>query len=160
MSLKQNIAQLHPETLDLCKSLQSVIYRVGIEGVRNILTGLEALSPDSPPSTEQLDEALNYARAASVGEPVSERQFPVIFVNKSGDEKLRSIGYLISRDDRLALWVATGRVGETFEVYEQLNGTPTSEIHQLYVTEFFHCTYIDAYDDKGMMWCNETQDWV
>ena len=160
MSFKTNLTALHPDTLSHCKRLQSVLYQVGIEGVRNILTGLEALSPDGPPSTEQLDEALNYARAASVGEPVSERQFPVIFVNKSGDEKLRSIGYLISRDDRLALWVATGRVGESIEVYEQLNGTPLDEVDCLHVIEHFHAKYIDAYSDNGMLWCNETQDWV
>ena len=159
MSLKQSIAQLHPETLDLCKSMQSVIYRVGTEGIRNILDGLDALSSDSP-SAEQLDEALNYARASAFGEPVSEQQYRVIFVDSAGDEKLESIGYLISRSDRLALWVATGKVGETIEVHDQLNGTPTSEIDRLYVTEFFHCTYIDAYADNDMLWCNETQDWV
>lgn len=160
MSFKTNLMELHPDTLTHCKQLQTVIYQVGIEGIRGILNGLEALYPDGTPSAETLDEALNYARAASVGEPVSERQFPVIFVNASGDERLRSIGYLISRNDRLALWVATGRIGETIEVHDQLNGTPLNEVDRLYVTEFFHAKYIDAYSDNDMLWCNETQDWV
>ena len=160
MSFKTNLMELHPDTLTHCKQLQTVLFQIGIEGVRGILNGLEALSPDGTPSAEQLDEALNYARACAVGEPVSEQQYRVIFIDSAGDEKLESIGYLISRNDRLAIWVATGKVGESIEVYDQLNGTPTSEIDRIYVTEFFHTTHVDAYSDNDMLWCNETQDWV
>ena len=107
-----------------------------------------------------MDEALNYARACAVGEPVSERQFPIVFVDNSDNERLRSVGYLIARNDQLAVWIGTGKAGETVEVYTQLNGTPLSEIARIDITEFMHVTHVDAYDADNRLWCNHSRAWV